>query len=397
MRVPAYRLLWFGGLFTFGAVPMQSLARAFLAFELTGRNSALGLVLFALGVPMLVVTPFGGVAADRFAKRTVLVVATLLLMVPAVLITVFLFLDALQFWMLVAASTLQGSAFAVMAPTRMAFSASMVGRDLLQNAIVLAQLSSNVTRVIGPALAGAMLGVSCLGAKAVYVVASILFVAGLILTLLLPRGEPTASPDRPARSPVADIFDGLRYVRANRPVFGPTLMSAAVLGIAFPYVAFHPSLVEDVYGEGPSWIGWLSAGSAVGAVIVSVILAQRDSKSLDDRSVTLAAFLGAATVAVLGITPNVWWGLLAIIAAGGANAGFQVLNNSLVLMRSDEEYHGRVQSLLMLGFSAFGIAALPLGALADAIGLRQTLVLMGVTASIAVITIHTRIITRTDA
>ena len=61
MRVPAYRLLWFGGLFTFGAVPMQSLARAFLAFELTGRNSALGLVLFALGVPMLVVTPFGGV------------------------------------------------------------------------------------------------------------------------------------------------------------------------------------------------------------------------------------------------------------------------------------------------------------------------------------------------
>jgi len=353
MRVPAYRLLWFGGLFTFGAVPMQSLARAFLAFELTGRNSALGLVLFALGVPMLVVTPFGGVAADRFAKRTVLVVATLLLMVPAVLITVFLFLDALQFWMLVAASTLQGSAFAVMAPTRMAFSASMVGR--------------------------------------------ILFVAGLILTLLLPRGEPTASPDRPARSPVADIFDGLRYVRTNRPVFGPTLMSAAVLGIAFPYVAFHPSLVEDVYGEGPSWIGWLSAGSAVGAVIVSVILAQRDSKSLDDRSVTLAAFLGAATVAVLGITPNVWWGLLAIIAAGGANAGFQVLNNSLVLMRSDEEYHGRVQSLLMLGFSAFGIAALPLGALADAIGLRQTLVLMGVTASIAVITIHTRIITRTDA
>ena len=102
-------------------------------------------------------------------------------------------------------------------------------------------------------------------------------------------------------------------------------------------------------------------------------------------------------MAVLGITPNVWWGLLAIIAAGGANAGFQVLNNSLVLMRSDEEYHGRVQSLLMLGFSAFGIAALPLGALADAIGLRQTLVLMGVTASIAVITIHTRIITRTDA
>lgn len=395
LRIPGYRRLWFSGLLTFGAVPMQGLARAFLAFELTGRNSALGLVLFGLGVPMLLVTPFGGVAADRFAKRTVLVVATMVLLAPAVAITVFLYLDRLQFWMLVAASVLQGASFAVMAPTRMAFSASLVGRDLLQNAIILAQLSSNATRVIGPALAGAMLGVTFLGARAVYVVAVVLFTIGLLITMTLPPGEPTEQTG-PQRSPFADIAAGVRYVRSDRAVLWPTLMSGAVIGIAFPYVAFHPSLVDDVYQVGPSWLGWLSAGSAVGAVIVSVILAQRDSKSLDDRTVTVAALLFSATVIALGLTPNVWWGLLAIICAGGANAGFQVLNNSLVLMRSEEEYHGRVQSLLMLGFSAFGMFALPLGALADAVGLRQTLVAMGVTAALLIGLIHTRIAAETS-
>ena len=160
LRIPTYRRLWLAGLFTFGAVAMQTTVRSFLAFDLTQRNSALGLVLLAMGVPMLIFTPIGGIAADRFPKRLVLVISITMMWLPAAFIAGALLADRLEFWMLVGSSVLQGAAFSLMAPTRMAFSAELVGRERLTNAILLAQISMNGTRVLGPSIAGAVIGLS---------------------------------------------------------------------------------------------------------------------------------------------------------------------------------------------------------------------------------------------
>lgn len=398
LALPEYRKLWIAGLLTFGAVPMQSIARGFLAFDLTGKNSALGIVLLGMGLPMLVLAPLGGVAADRFDKRLVLMTATTLLWAPAGVVAVLLLADGLEFWMLVVASVFQGSAFSLMGPVRMAMSAELVGRDLLANAIVLAQLSANGTRVLGPSIAGMMLGVSFLGATGVYLTVTALFTIGLLLVFMLPSSSSRTSdsaasePQTPRTSPLADLRAGLSYVRSDPPVLWPTLMSGVVLGLAFPYVAFLPSLIDDVYGVGPGWLGALNASAAVGAVVASYIVAKRSGLVISDRQVTSVAVIFGVLVAVLGLVPGPMSAIVVILFAGASNAAFQALNNSLVLLRAEEQFHGRVQSLLMLGFSAFGIFAWPLGELADAIGLQETMVLMGATSIVAVLAIQSRIV-----
>lgn len=385
-----YRRLWLTGLCSFGAVPIEAIARGYLAFELTGSNGALGLVLLGMGLPMLLMTPVGGVAADRFSKRTVLFVANALLWVSSVGVATVLLLDLLQLWMLVLSAFLQGSAFALLGPTRMAFSFELVGRERLSNAILLAQLSMNGSRVVGPALAGAMLGVPVLGARAVYLFTAAILTAGLLITLSLPPGAPVGG--KPKASPYAEMLEGLAYVRAEPPVLWPVVMSIVVIGTAFPYVAFLPSLVDDVFGVGPGWLGALSTAGAVGAVAASLTIAKRGVASLGDWTVSVSAAAFGAFVALLGLSPGVWVALGVVVFAGAASAAFQALNNSLVLLRASERYHGRVQSLLMLGFSAFGIFAAPLGALADVIGLRSTMVAMGAASIVAVIVLHRLIV-----
>ena len=390
LRIPEYRRLWLTGVCSFGAIPAQSIARGFLAFDLTGRNSALGLVLLAMGVPMLILTPVGGVVADRFGKRSVLLVSNALLLVSATGVAAMLLLDLLSFWMLVASSVLQGAAFSLLGPARMAFSAELVGRQHLSNAILLAQLSMNGTRVLGPSVAGALLGISFLGARAVYIGVAAMLALGLWLTARLPPGR--APSGRPSTSPLADMAAGLRYVRSEPPVLWPVVMSLAVIALAFPYVAFLPSLVDDIYDAGPGWLGALSTASAIGAVGASLLIAKIGANRFGDHAVAVVAVAFAGLVVVLGIVPGVGAALVVVLLAGGANAGFQALNNSLVLLRTDEVYHGRVQSLLMLGWSAFGIFAAPLGAVADAIGLQATMMAMGATAIAAVAGLHALII-----
>ncbi len=390
LHIASYRRLWFAGVCSFGAVPMEGIARGFLAFELTGSNGALGLTLLAMGVPMLLMTPIGGVAADRFAKRSVLLVATTLLLVSAVGIWAALATDRLEFWMLLVSAFVQGSAFSLIAPARMAFSFELVGRERLGNAILLAQISMNGTRVIGPAVAGAFLGVTWLGAQTVYVAAIVLLTLSFVLAARLPAGAPT--PGRRRQSPVAEMMVGLRYVRSEPAVLWPVVMGIVVVATAFPYIAFLPSLVDDTFAATPGWLGALSAVGAIGAVSASLLIAKRGSDRFGDRAVSLIAAAFGGAVLVLGVTPNIDLALVVVLIAGGANAGFQALNNSLVLLRSDDEYHGRIQSLLMLGFSAFGIFAAPLGELADTIGLRATLVAMGLTTIAAVTVIHAAIV-----
>ncbi len=382
LKLRDYRRLWLTGALSFAAMPMQAVARGFLAFELTGTNSALGLVFLGMGLPMLVATPFGGVAADRLPKRTVLLVANGVLAASAIAIAVALITDSLRFWMLVVSAAFQGASFAFIAPTRLAFSAELVGRDRLVNAILLAQISMNATRVIGPGIAGALIGIAVIGPEGVYVLLSLILVSALLMLTRLPRGEPAGQADR--TTPFEDIRAGLGYVRRHPEIARPAFLSLLVVAAAFPYVGFLPSLVDDVLGGGPGWLGALSSVAAVGAVIVSLRIAGRRDSRITDHHLALAGLAFGFGVALLGVAPGLWAALAASFVAGGGNAAFQSLSNSLVLIRADEQYHGRVQSLLMLGFSAFGIFAAPLGALADAIGLRTTLVLMGAVSWAAV-------------
>jgi MFS family permease len=380
LRSRHYRTLWISGLFVFLSVTAQTIARGWLARELTGTNAGLGGVLLAFGVPSLLLSPWGGVAADRLSKRAVLVVSQVVLTLSALWIGVAVALDAVAYWMLLATSAMQALAFALYGPTRMAFTAELVERGHLTNAVSLGQMSAEGMRVVGPSVAGVLLAAGAFGEKAVFLGTALVCAVATLISVRLPRGDPPRY--RPERSPLEEFREGLAYIGGRRHLLILVTASLGVVMIGFPYMAFLPT-VADQFDVGAGGYGLMSAITSVGAVTAAYLASRRARPDLWRRLVVAGIAFGLGVV-ILGLAPVFAVALVVLPGIGAASILFQTSNQSLLLMLSDFDFHGRLQGIVMLGFSGFGIAALPLGVLADAIGLRPTLVAMGV-ASAAIV------------
>ena len=373
LAIPTYRRLIIGGTFTFLAMQITMIARAWLAFELTGTNTALGGVVLGFGVASIVAIPTGGVVADRFPKRTVLVVTGCVQTIVSLAIASAVASDAIAYWMLIVAGVLQGAAISLLAPARLAFIADLVDRDRLTNAVLLGMSSMQLTRMIGPAIAGTLIGIETIGISGVYYIGAGASAIGLLLVIGLPDGRPRHKSDR---TPIEDLIDGVRFVRSTPLLSHLIVFSFLVVLFGFPHIVFLPVLAEEIFDAGSVGFGALTTAAAVGAFISSLALANTVRSRL--RAIQTAAAFGFGLFLVaFAVAPTFAAALIAIAFVGAAAASFQALNNSLILTLAPVEYHGRVQSLLMLSFTGFGLAALPMGLLADTVGLRLTLALMG--------------------
>ncbi|MFM8862569.1 MAG: MFS transporter [Acidimicrobiia bacterium] len=380
LKVAPFRRMWIAGMFVFLAVNSQAVARAWLAREITGSNAGLGGVMLAFGVAMLVATPFGGVVADRFQKRTVLVLAQTLLLVSSTWIGVELVLDSVEYWMLLVSSALQAAAFSLFAPARMAYTAELVPGRNLSNAIVLSGMSAEGMRVIGPTIAGMVIGAFIWGMEVIYLVSSSILVLGILMTFTLPLARRRAADID--TTPLQEIADGVRYVRSRPDLRLLLLTSLGVIICVYPFMTFLPSVAAGMFDRGAAGYGLLSAVSAAGALVAGLFVARRSGHHDPWRAVVLFGFGFAASVVAIALSPTFGVAIVMVTIAGGMSLSFQSISNSLLLNLSAFEYHGRVQSIVMLAFSGNGIVSYPLGALADTIGLRSTLALMGLAAAL---------------
>ena len=384
-----FRTLWLGTLFSFLGMQMQVIARGYLAFDLTGKNSALGAVMLAFGVPQLLLGLWGGVLADRLPKRNLLVICQAVVALNSGWLAVMIELHMVEFWMLIVAGVIQGAGFAFIGPARQAFIGDLVGRDAIGNAVVLQQLSMNSTRVVGPSIAGAFIAIPVIGVGGVYVVTTLGFVIAAVTMLRLPAGNPKPLAAGAVRqSPLAEMADGVRYVAARPSVALLILTSFFVVMIGFPYQSFLPSISKDVYHAGSGGLGALSSVGAVGAVAANVVVATYAAHRRAWIFQSAIAIAFGASLLLLGFAPNLASGLAAMVFVGGLASAFQSLNNSLTMTFTDAEYQGRVQSISMLSWSLFGLVALPIGIVADSIGIQQTLMPMGAASMLSVMALQ---------
>jgi hypothetical protein len=171
----------------------------------------------------------------------------------------------------------------------------------------------------------------------------------------------------------------VRYVRARRGLGLVALTTIGIVVIGFPYLTFLPTLADERFGVGAGGYGVMAGVAGLGAVVAGVV-APRRRWVVHRPWATIAAsgaLLGVSLIA-LGLAGSFWLALVALLAVGAGGLIFQTTTQSLMLSLSDVDYHGRMQSMVVLGFSGFGLAALPLGLLADATTLAVTLVAMGV-------------------
>ncbi len=383
LEIPAYRVLWWGGLFSFLSVQGQMVLRAILAWDLTGSERALGFVFFVFGMTMLIATPLGGAAADRYPKKRLLLLSQGAIFVAAAGMGLAVLIGVERYWMLLVAGVLQGTAFGVLGPARMAMSAELVGREQLGNAITLGLLSMNGTRVFGPFLAGALAGVPFVGIGWTYVMLAMVSAVSLWNLARLPD-KPAANAN--PRNPFVEIADGVRYVGRDRKLRRLVLASFVIIMFGFNYITFITPLVKDVFGrENEFWVGVMSSASALGAVAVSLKLA-----AMADGPKAKPVMIGSGvafglTVMMLSLAPTYALAFVVTMFIGAATTGYQSLSNTIALTSASDEMQGRVQSIMQLAFAAFGLSALPLGALAEATSVRQALAMMGAVAAFAAV------------
>src|SRR5215207_7489337 len=214
LRTGAFLVLYLNATVVFLGVMAQTVARSWLAFQLTGSNAALGGVLLAFGVTMLIATPWGGVAADRLPKRLVLQTAVSLLAISSAWIGIAVAADFVQYWMLLGASVLQALGFALFNPARMAFLAEVLPQEAIPRGVSLLLVNAEVNRVVGPALAGVVIGAISFGTAVIFLSSAVLAVVGLLLTGALPPGRRRG--EESDRSPLGELVDGVLYVK-RRP------------------------------------------------------------------------------------------------------------------------------------------------------------------------------------
>lgn len=376
LRVPAFRDFFVSMLGQMASMNMQMVVRSFLAYQLTGSYAALGTVALASALPGIAFAMVGGVLADRVPRRTLVIQlgqatnALNTLCVALLIVT-----GQLTFGLLVVASVLQGTAMALMMPSRQALLPMLVGGDQLMNAVALNSAGMNTMRLFAPALGGFLF--EWAGAASVYFLMSGLYLFASTFLFRVPeqRRETTSagSATGEVRAGLANIREGIGYL-VRDPIVGP-LMAINILVVitAMPYMFLLAGFVQDVLDSGADSLGLLQSVSGIGALSGALVIASLPGRHRGAGYLLGAAFQGAMLFLAFTVSTSVVMMAGFMLAMGVGQSARQSLSNVLVQTYVDDEYRGRVMSVYMLQFSLAQLGAFLTGILASAFGPRFAL------------------------
>ena len=367
-----FRVYSWGQVISLCGTWMQTIALSWLVYKLTGSAAALGMVSFASSLPLLLFTYFGGIMADRYDRKRILVTAQILSMTEATVLTALTFTGMISVTWLVVLALIRGTITAFELPARQSFFPELVNKEQLTNAIGINSAIWNTSRTIGPAIAGVLIGVFgetlCFGLNAVSYIAALLSLTMLTVKV---KEKPTAAEQAANEKEASrSVWSVLMDPKIKYLLF----LSAATSIFGFQYGVLLPVVSDKVLGGAASTLGFLSAASGLGALFGSLVLANRSNSKWVRRGLGFACLILAAAIAVIGYSNLLLVSLLAVGCAGAA-VSFQLSGgNSLVQSSVNPALRGRVMGLystFMLGFSPF--AAMLAGWLAELIGVSNTL------------------------
>jgi MFS family permease len=369
-----YRVLWTGTLFSFLAFMMSSVVQSVVAFDLTGKNGAVGFVSLGMGIATILVSPFGGVVADRFSKRKLLFFGQTTIGLSFAVVGVLILTDQITILLLAASTLVLGLVFSFIGPARQAWVGELVPPDDLPNGIALQQMGMTATRILGPFLAAGLIALPFVGSGGTY-----LFMGGLfgfvVFTLwLLPASKPVAPTHR---SFLQDMAMGVNHMRERPRLMLLSLSFIGVVIAGFSYMVILPGLLENELGREPEDMALLVGVSAISGFAVTLLLAgQAGSRRAWPLMLGGGIVLGVS-LWLLALSPSFIAAMGAMFAVGAGASAFQLISNALVMQEADQAYYGRVMSVTMLAWGANSLVAYPFGLLADGVGERETLMVMG--------------------
>ena len=364
LHVPAFRDLWIGMLASYIGMYMGMVSRGYLAYELTGSATVLGVVTVASGIPMLLLSPVGGVLADMMNRRLILIHSQIFMVVSSLFIAALIHLDLIAIWHLAFFGLLQGILFTINMPARSSALPHLVGRPLLASAIGLTNSGRNLMSVIAPAIAGTVIAIPWLGTAGAFDISALTYVCATLLMLRLPK----SLAERRERDQVAfgqQMMDGFNYIYTQRPMLVLLLLGLVPILFGMPLQSFLPVFQADVFHVGAVELGLLYSAVGIGGTLGSLMVAPlAESKQSHVLQLGMGVFFGLTLIA-FAYSPSFTLSMICIGLVGFAGNACTGFNSALLMLRTEEAYFGRVMSIYMMNWSLMTLFTLPLGMLVD--------------------------------
>lgn len=385
LTIRNYRLYAAGSLVSNIGTWMQNTAQAWLVLELTGSGTILGFTLALQLLPTLLLSPLAGAVADRVSKRQLLIAMQIAMVVPSALLGFLAVTDVVEVWHVLVIATVFGVARAFEAPARQSFVPEMVGREQLANAVGLNSASFNSGRLIGPAVAGLLIGAfggGVIGTGWAILINAASY-AGSILALVAMDGR-RLNPSIPTKRGSGSARDGVVYL-GSRPDLVLTFITVFFIGaFAMNFQITSSLMATEEFGKGAEEFGLLGTVLAIGSLAGSLVAAARSHPRL---RIMIGAALAFSVVQVAsGLMPTFGTYAFVLPFVGVSMMTITTTANTLIQLDTTPELRGRLAALYLMVF----VGSVPLGApvvgfIAETFGARTALVGTGLLVAVGVL------------
>lgn len=374
LHIRNFRLFFAGQLVSQTGTWLTMLAQTLLVLRLSdGSGVAVGLLMACQFLPVLVLGAWAGSVADRSDKHRLLLAAQAGAMVQSLALAAVVFSGHATIPVVYALALVQGVLTAFDNPARRAFVVEMVPKDMVANAVSLNSAVMTGSRVVGPALAGAL--VITVGFGWAFLIDGLSYIAVLAGLLMMRPSELHAAP--PAARGRGQVRAGLRYVRSQPDLLVPLIMMAAIGTFAFNFQVTIPLLITGPLGGGEGTFTLLFSVLSLGSMVGALWTARR-TEVTNHQIVVAAAAFGLSMLA-LAASPGLWAAFPVAVVLGLASIGFMTTSTAIVQMRAAPEYRGRIlalQAMVFLGSTPIGGPII--GLVSDVAGPRAGIALGGV-------------------
>ena len=367
-----FALLWISMLFLMAGTQMQMLAQGYLAYEITGSGTILGVISLGIAVPLLTVPLFGGALADKIDRKLLIQGAQLAAALLALVLGVMINAGVIAWQHLLISSMVQGALFSFMMPARQAIIPQLVGQNRLSNAMALNAAGMSAMTMGAPAIAGFLYDWA--GAwNLYYVIAALSFISVVLTGFIKPTGDPTPKKQT---AMMRDIWDGITYISRQRILVVLLVVGLLTTILAMPFRFILPVFVVDIYQQQADSMGLLTAIMGFGAMAGAMYVAAVGRKNRG-MLLILSSMLSGVGLLLVALIPIYSAAAVIMIILGMGDAGRMSLNQALLIELSDNEYRGRVMSIFMLNFGFMPLGTFPAGLLIDYIGGQAVIGIMG--------------------
>ncbi len=360
-----FRLYWFGAFLSLIGTWIQSIASGWLVLQLSNSAFIVGLNSTVAWLPAWFVSLPAGVLADHYNKRNLMIVTQTILALLALILAVLTWTGVVNITHILIISALAGFVVTVNSPVVQSMVPELVrGRDVL-NAVALNSTMFNSARVVGPALAGMLIGIigpaGCFGINS----ASFLAIIGALLLIRLDGPKPTRTDETVWQR----MLSGLRLVRADSDILTLIIMMAVFSSFGIVYLPLMPVFARDVLGSGAAGYGLMMTALGIGAVIGGLTLATVSRTARRGRFLTIVTFLLSALLIAFSFVRDLRLALAVMVLMGFCQTTVASLTNTMIQLLAPDQMRGRVMSVYTLAFNGmFPVGSFIAGAVAQKLG-----------------------------